>query len=295
MTNSRRTRSTPASSTRTNSTRRACIIGWPAKQSRSPKLHGYWLKHYGIDGDYGVEEQPPEKFDDFFLNLAAHGYVGCNVTMPHKDRAFALSTPDARAALVGAANTIWLDQGTLRATNTDVEGFVGGLDARAPGWDKRAQTAIVLGAGGAGRAVVCGFVERGINMIHVVNRTADKAAALRERFGSSVHAAAWRDLPRLLADADVLANTTSMGMAGKDALPMIDLSVMRRGAVVGDAIYVPLVTPLLAAAKAQGFATMDGLDMLLHQAVRGFELWFGRRPEVTQALRDMLVADILGA
>lgn len=275
-------------------TRRACVIGWPAKQSRSPKLHGYWIKRYGIDGDYVIEEQPPEKFDEFFLNLAAHGYVGCNITMPHKDRAFALSKPDARASAVGAANCIWIAEDTLNATNTDVEGFVGGLDQRAPGWDKRTDSAIVLGAGGAGRAVVCGFVERGIKSIHVVNRSKDKAEAMTARFGSSVHAASWEDLPRLLKGAGLLANTTSLGMTGKDTMPPIDLSVMRRDAIVGDAIYIPLVTPLLAAAKAQGFATMDGLDMLLHQAVRGFELWFGRRPEVTQELRDLLVADILG-
>lgn len=278
----------------TRKTRRACVIGWPAKQSRSPKLHGYWIKRYGIDGDYVIEEQPPEKFDEFFLNLGANGYVGCNITMPHKDRAFALAKPDARAKAVGAANCIWIADGVLNATNTDVEGFASGLDQRAPGWDKRADTAIVLGAGGAGRAVVCGFVERGIKTIHVVNRSKDKAEAMTARFGSSVHAATWEELPRLLNGAGLLANTTSLGMTGKDVMPPVDLSVMRRDAVVGDAIYVPLVTPLQAAAKAQGFATMDGLDMLLHQAVRGFELWFGKRPEVTQELRDLLVADILG-
>ncbi len=276
-------------------TRRACIIGWPAKQSRSPKLHGYWIKRYGIDGEYRVEEHPPETFDDVFRGLAAQGYVGCNVTMPHKDRAFALSQPDARATAVGAANTIWLEDGTLYSTNTDVEGFVGGLDARAPGWTTRTKTAIVLGAGGAGRAVVCGFVERGIRDIHVVNRSPDKAEAMRARFGSSVHAATWEDLPRLLNGADLLANTTSLGMSDKDVMPPLTLSLMQRRAIVADAIYVPLVTPLLSAAGAQGLVTMDGLDMLMHQAVRGFELWFGKRPDVTQELRDLLVADILAA
>ncbi len=275
-------------------TRRACIVGWPAKQSRSPKLHSYWLDKYGIDGAYRIEEQPPEHFDAFLSDLAGRGYVGCNITMPHKDRAFALAMPDARATAVGAANTIWLANGRLHATNTDVEGFVHGLDARAPGWAGRTRTAVVLGAGGAGRAVVCGFVERGIATIHVVNRSPDKAADMRERFGPSVHPATWDDLPRLLSGADLLANTTSIGMAGKDVMPPLDLSRMRASAIVADVVYIPLVTPLLAAATASGFTTMDGLDMLMHQAVRGFELWFGRRPDVTQELRDLLVADILG-
>ena len=273
--------------------RAACIVGYPVKQSRSPKLHGYWIRTYGIAGDYRAEEIAPENFDAFFTNLSAHGYVGCNITMPHKDRAFALSAPDARAMAVGAANTIWLDGGTLRSTNTDVEGFIGGLDARAPGWDRRTRRAVVLGAGGTGRAIVCGFLERGIKEIHVVNRSRDKADALSERFGSAVSSAGWQDLPKLLAGAGLLANSTSLGMDGKDPMPPLDLSVMRRDAVVGDAIYVPLETKLIAAARAQSFQTMDGLDMLMHQAVRGFELWFGRRPEVTQELRDLLVADLL--
>jgi shikimate dehydrogenase len=272
--------------------RRACIVGWPVKQSRSPKLHGYWLKRYGIDGAYGAEEQSPETFDAFLLNLEARGYVGCNVTMPHKERAFALSKPDARAVAVGASNTVWIANGALHSTNTDVDGFIHGLDARAPGWDARTDVAVVLGAGGAGRAVVCGFVERGIKEIHVVNRSAERAVAMRTWFGSSVHAASWDDLPRLLKGAGLLANTTSMGMAATEPMPPLDLAAMQANAVVGDAIYVPLVTPLLAAAKRQGLVTMDGLDMLLYQAVRGFEQWFGTRPEVTQELRDVLVADI---
>jgi shikimate dehydrogenase len=276
----------------TNSTRAACVIGWPAKQSRSPKLHGYWIKRYGIDGDYRAEEVKPEDFPAFIQNLAAHGYIGANITMPHKDAAFALSQPDDRAKAVGASNTVWLDNGALRSTNTDVEGFIGALDASAPGWDKRTEKAVVLGAGGAGRAVVYGLIERGLKTIHVANRTYEKAVAFRERFGPSVHPARWEDVPRLLDGAQLLANSTSLGMNGQPELE-IDLSPMANEAVVSDIVYIPLKTKLLAAAEQRGFKTSNGLDMLLYQAVRGFHLWFGVKPEVTTELRDLLVADIL--
>lgn len=272
-------------------TRRACVMGWPAKHSRSPKLHGYWLKEYGIDGDYRVEERSPEEFPDFVRNLARHGYVGGNVTMPHKDAAFALAEPDERAKAVGAANTLWLEDGRLRATNTDVEGFIGALDANAPGWDQRFSSAVVLGAGGAGRAVVCGLIERGLKTIHVVNRTFEKAQAFRERFGERIEPARWEHIPRLIMGKVLLVNSTALGMKGQPPLE-IDLSPMAAGSVVADIVYVPLQTPLLAAAVARGFATSNGLDMLLHQAVRGFELWFGRRPEVTRELFELLAADI---
>ncbi len=273
-------------------TRSACVIGFPAKHSRSPKLHGYWIKRYGVDGDYRVEEIPPNEFPAFVTNLAAHCYVGANVTLPHKEKAFELSEPDARAKAVGASNTLWLDGGRLRSTNTDVEGFIGALDACAPGWDKRGGDAVVLGAGGAGRAVVYGLIERGIKRIHVVNRTFERAAAFRERFGDSVQPTRWEDMSRVLARATLLANATSLGMKGQPELT-IDLASMAANAVVSDIVYIPLKTGVLQKAEARGFKTSNGLDMLLYQAVRGFELWFGVRPEVTKDLRDMLVADIL--
>ena len=272
--------------------RAACVIGWPAKHSRSPKLHGHWIKRYGIDGDYRIEERTPEEFPGFIQNLAANGYVGANITMPHKDAALALSAPDERARAVGAANTLWLDNGKLRSTNTDVEGFIGALDAASPGWDKRTDSAVVLGAGGAGRAVVYGLVERGIKTIHVVNRTFEKAEAFRDRFGPSVQPAHWADLSRLLKGSKLLVNATSLGMKGQPELA-IDLSTLADDAVVSDIIYVPLKTPLLVAAEQRGLATSNGLDMLLHQAVRGFELWFGVRPIVTKELFDLLAADIV--
>ncbi len=271
--------------------RLACVIGWPAKQSRSPKLHGYWIKRYGIDGDYRVEERSPEDFPAFVRDLARHGYVGANVTMPHKDVALTLSEPDARARTVGAANTLWLDQGRLRSTNTDVEGFLGALDAAAPGWHDHAERAVVLGAGGAARAVVYGLIERGVGTVHVVNRTVAKAAAFRERFGARVEPARWDDLPRLLEGARLLANATSLGMTGQPALS-VDLGRLAADAVVADAVYIPLKTDLLAAAERRGLKTSNGLDMLLHQAVGGFERWFGVRPEVTRELFDLLAADL---
>ena len=269
----------------------ACVVGYPARHSRSPMLHGYWIKRYGLDADYRAEEIPPGEIREFLPHLADHGYVGCNVTMPHKDVAFELSEPDERAIAVGAANTLWLENGRLRSTNTDIEGFLGALDAAAPGWDQRTSEAIVLGAGGAGRALVYGLIERGIGSIHLVNRTVEKSEAMRERFGERVIPATWDQLPELLAGAKLLANATSLGMHDQPPLE-IDITGMADDAVVSDIVYVPLTTPLLAAAKARGLATSNGLDMLLHQAVRGFELWFGKRPEVTRELYDLLAADI---
>lgn len=274
--------------------RAACVIGWPAKHSRSPKLHGYWLAKYGIDGIYRAEEIAPADFPAFVKNLPTLGYAGANVTIPHKEMALALSEPDERARAVGASNTLWFENGLLRSTNTDVEGFVHAIDASAPGWDQRVSSAVVLGAGGAGRAIVYGLMERGVRSIHLVNRTLDRARELRELFGPSVKPAPWEELPALLEGASLLVNTTSLGMKGNPELE-IDPGPMADGAIVADIVYIPLKTRLLQAADARGFQTSNGLDMLLHQAVRGFELWFGVRPEVTSEQREMLVADILGA
>lgn len=271
----------------------SCVIGYPANHSRSPMLHRYWISKYGLDADYRAEEVAPDKVAALIGDLSGHGYVGANVTMPHKEIALAMSDPDARAKAVGAANTLWLEDGKLRSTNTDVEGFLGALDAASAGWDSRTGTAIVIGAGGAARAIIFGLLERGIAEIHVINRTLSKAEELRERFGSRVHASKWDALPTLLTGAQLLVNTTSLGMHGQDPLD-IDLTSLAKDAVVADIVYVPLQTKLLADAEALGFATSNGLDMLLYQAVRGFELWFGVRPVVTRELYDLLAADIAG-
>jgi shikimate dehydrogenase len=273
-----------------NKARAACLIGWPAAHSRSPLIHHYWLRTLGIDGGYNIEAVPPEGFAEFVLHLSTHGFVGANVTLPHKEHALTLSTPDARARAVGAANTLWYDGSELRSTNTDVEGFINNLDACASGWD-RATHALVLGAGGSSRAVVFGLIERGITHIHLANRTLDRAQALADQFGASVHPVAWETIESLLPRAGLLVNTTSLGMHGQPALN-VDLGLLPSHAVVADLVYVPLQTRLLAAARARGLKSADGLGMLLHQAVRGFELWFGQRPQVTSELRALVEADL---
>jgi shikimate dehydrogenase len=271
--------------------RAACLIGWPAAHSRSPLIHHYWLRTLGIAGGYNIEAVPPEGFAEFVLHLSAHGFVGANVTIPHKERALALSVPDARARAVGAANTLWYDGAELRSTNTDIEGFIGNLDAAAPGWDT-AGDALVLGAGGSSRAVVFGLIERGITRVHLANRTLDRARALADQFGESVHPVAWDAIADRVPEAGLLVNTTSLGMHGQPELA-IDVSRLPPQAVVADLVYVPLQTALLAAAGARGLRTADGLGMLLHQAVRGFELWFGQRPQVTPELRALVEADLV--
>jgi shikimate dehydrogenase len=275
----------------TTASRAACVIGWPVEHSRSPLIHNYWLKQYGIAGEYRRELVPREEFASFVKSLAARGYVGANITVPHKEAALALSEPDDRARAVGAVNTLWLDDGALRSTNTDVEGFLDNLDACAPGWDRDAKTAIVLGAGGAARAVIYGLLARGAERLVVVNRTRARAETLQQQFSERVSAAHWEDLDRALGDAALLINTTTLGMQGQPALT-VDIARLPGHAIVADLVYAPVRTPLLAAAQARNLRTADGLGMLLHQAVRGFALWFGKTPAVTPALRALVEADL---
>jgi shikimate dehydrogenase len=270
----------------------ACLIGWPAAHSRSPLIHHHWLRTLGIEGGYTIEAIPPEGFAEFVQHLSGHGFVGANVTLPHKERALALSVPDARARAVGAANTLWYDGGELRATNTDIEGFVDNLDASARGWDTTGD-ALVLGAGGSSRAVVFGLIERGIKRVHLANRTMERARALADQFGNSVQAIAWDTINEVLPRAGLLVNTTSLGMRGQPALEL-DVGLLPSNAIVADLVYVPLETALLKSARERGLKTADGLGMLLHQAVRGFELWFGQRPQVTPELRALAEADLRG-
>ena len=274
----------------TASTRAACIIGWPVEHSRSPLIHNYWLKTYRIPGEYRSEAVPPDQFRAFVQSLADRGYVGANVTVPHKEAALAWSQPDDRARAIGAANTLWLD-GVLRSTNTDVEGFLDNLDACAPGWDRGLSKAVVLGAGGAGRAVVYALLERGIDRIVVANRTVRRGEGLRERFGARVHPVPWDERNAVLADVALLVNTTTLGMAGQPDLG-VEVGHLPSHAIVADLVYVPLVTPLMLAAKSRELRVADGLGMLMHQAVRGFLLWFGKKPEVTAELRALLEADL---
>jgi shikimate dehydrogenase len=273
--------------------RAACLIGWPAAHSRSPLIHHYWLRTLGIEGGYSIEAIPPEGFAEFVSHLSAHGFVGANVTIPHKERALVLTAPDARARAVGAANTLWYEGNELRSTNTDIEGFLGNLDASAPGWDVTSE-ALVLGAGGSSRAVVFGLIERGIKRVYLANRTIERAHALAERFGKAVRPIEWNAIGETLSRAGLLVNTTSLGMRGQPPLKL-DIERLPAEAIVADLVYVPLETSLLQAARARGLRTADGLGMLLHQAVRGFELWFGQRPQVTPELRALVEADLRGA
>jgi shikimate dehydrogenase len=269
----------------------ACIIGWPVEHSRSPLIHNYWLKTYGIAGEYRSEAVPPDKFEGFVQSLAARDYVGANVTVPHKEKALAYSLPDDCAQAVGAANTLWIAEGFLHATNTDVEGFLNNLDACAPQWDRGLGNAVVLGAGGAARAVVYALLTRRVERITVVNRTAHRAEVLRQRFLERLQVAPWEELNGRLGDADLFVNTTTLGMAGQPELDA-DIGRLPGHAIVADLVYVPLTTPLIGTARARGLRTADGLGMLLHQAVRGFELWFGRKPAVTAELRAVVEADL---
>jgi len=270
----------------------ACVVGWPVEHSRSPLIHNHWIRQLGLQAEYRREAVPPDRFADFAAHLADRGYIGANVTVPHKEAALELSAPDALAAAVGAANTLWLDDGVLRSTNTDVEGFVASLDAGVPDWAKDVERAVVLGAGGAARAVVFGLLEQGVRHIHVVNRSLDRATAMGRRFGDRVVPARWDQRHDLLAGAGLLVNTTTLGMAGQPRLE-IDLAPLAPAAVVADIVYSPLVTPLLAAARARGLRTVDGLGMLLHQAAGAFTRFFGRRPRVTQGLRTLVEADLM--
>jgi shikimate dehydrogenase len=271
--------------------KRAFVAGHPITHSRSPKIHGYWLAKYGIDGSYHAIDVAPENFAEFLMTLQLNGYRGGNVTIPHKEAAFALVTRrDDAAEQIGAVNTLWVEDDHLWGGNTDGHGFAANLDDRAPGWAANGP-AVVLGAGGASRAVVHALKQRGVGDIRIVNRTLARAEELRRRFGNGVSTHGVAATDELLADAGLLVNTTALGMHGNEGLPA-DPAGLPAHAIVTDIVYVPLETPLLAAARACGLKTVDGLGMLLHQAVPGFERWFGSRPQVTAELRQMIVDDI---
>jgi shikimate dehydrogenase len=272
--------------------KRACVIGWPIGHSRSPLIHGYWLKTYGIDGEYIRLPVQPEEAEAFFASLAASGFAGCNVTVPHKEAAFrAAARPDAAARSVLAANTLWLEDGVLCASNTDIHGFLTNLDEQAPGWDKSSRPAAVLGAGGAARGVIRGLLDRGITEIRLANRTRERAEAMAAGFGDAVRSFDWEARSSLLKSCGLLVNTTMLGMTGQPPLD-IDLTALPPEAVVSDIVYSPLETALLRSARDRGLRTADGLGMLLHQAVPGFEKWFGVRPQVTSELRALIIADL---
>ncbi len=273
-------------------TKRACVIGWPIEHSRSPLIHNYWIKQYKLDAEYGREAVKPEELPGFVRSLRERGYVGCNVTIPHKEAVFALTEPDNRADAVGAANTLFYGGDVLRSTNTDVEGFLGNLDQATPAWDRGLETAVVLGAGGGAKAVVFALLSREVRRIYLVNRTPARAEVLRKKFGS-------RSSSRQLGRTDRAARR-------RRAAGQYDVARHGRAAAARDQSARParrwwsptLSTRrwrrnLLKVARDRGLRTADGLGMLLHQAVRGFQLWFGVRPEVTPELRALVEKDLL--
>ncbi|WP_119270738.1 shikimate dehydrogenase [Taklimakanibacter deserti] len=273
-------------------TRKACVIGWPISHSRSPIIHGYWLERYGIDGAYERIAVPPDDLPSFFKSLGEKGYVGCNVTLPHKEGAFrAVRVADAATTRLGVVNTVFHRDGELWGTSTDGEGFLANLSDHVPDWQAKDRSVVILGAGGAARAIVGALLDAGCRRLLVVNRTLARAEELRRDFGPRVEPRQWMDVEKLLEDADLLVNTTSLGMSGQPRLAL-DLDHLPRSAVVTDIVYTPLETDLLIRARARGNVVVPGLGMLLHQAVRGFELWFGHRPEVTVELHDLVARDI---
>jgi shikimate dehydrogenase len=272
--------------------KRACVIGWPIDHSRSPAIHGYWLSKYGIPGSYTKEAVKPEEVAGFLGLLAERGLAGCNVTVPHKEAAFAAAAHlEDSARATGAANTLWLEAGRLHAANTDTYGFMTYLDACAPEWKARDAPVAILGAGGAARAIVFGFLQAGVAEVRVFNRTRGRAEALAKQFGAKVKVFDWDERVEQARGASVVVNTTSLGLKGDGSVGM-DFSGFDAACVAADIVYVPLETEFLRDAKARGLKTVDGLGMLLHQAVPGFEKWFGVRPEVTPDLYARIAADI---
>lgn len=272
--------------------KKACVIGWPITHSRSPLIHNYWLKQLGIEGRYERVPIEPAALEQFISSLARSGYLGCNVTIPHKEAVSRLVTiADEDTQAIGTVNTVYLREARIFGTNTDAEGFLANLNWRAPELELSNQLVVVLGAGGSSLAVVAALLSAGVPGIAIVNRTHERAEAVRKRFGHRVQPVSWERREDVLTSASLLVNTTSLGMTGQ---PRMDLDLRRLpdSAVVTDIVYSPLVTPLLRQAAQRGLKTVTGLGMLLHQAVRGFELWFGQRPDVTQTLYDLVAMDI---
>lgn len=270
---------------------RAFVIGHPIGHSRSPLMHGYWMQRHGIGGRYEKRDIPPDALGGFIRQFRDRHWVGANVTIPHKVAVMDhLDHIDDVARAMGAVNCIWWDGAQLVGGNTDASGLIGNLDEQAPGWGTPPATAVILGAGGAARAAAFGMRSRGIDVV-LVNRTHARAADLARHFGTGVAARPMDDLPELLAQADLLVNATSLGMAGQPPLD-IDLSPMKGGAVVCDLVYVPLRTDLLIRAAGHGLRIADGLGMLLHQGAEGFRRWFGVAPAITPELRELLERDI---
>lgn len=270
---------------------RAGVIGNPISHSLSPKLHGHWLRRYGIEGSYDALQVTEDALERTLRSLPAQGYVGVNVTLPHKVAVLQIADQlTDRATLIGAANTLtFKDDGRIFADNTDGYGFLENLRQGAPGWDAKSGPAVVFGAGGAARAVIVSLIEAGVPEIILTNRTRPKAESLRADFGARIRIIDWVQAGSVLSDAATVVNTTSLGMKGGQEF-RVPLDGLRSGTVVTDIVYTPLRTKFLDAAAEKGCVTVDGLGMLLHQGVPGFERWFGKRPEVDDDLRRAILS-----
>ena len=268
----------------------AGVIGSPIAHSRSPRLQNYWLRKYGIRGHYIPMDVTRDKLENVIRTLPDMGFVGVNITIPHKETVMNIVDQITdRATLIGAANTlIFRKDGKIHADNTDGYGFFETLQSSAPTWDPKAGPAVVLGAGGAARAVVASLTGAGVPEVLLCNRTRIRAEQLREDFGLRVKVVDWVKAGNILEEANLVVNTTSLGMVGKPEL-RVPLDGLRKEMTVMDLVYTPLKTHLLQTAEAAGCTTVDGLGMLLHQAVPGFERWFGVRPEVDDATRKAVL------
>lgn len=271
---------------------KACVIGFPIKHSRSPLIHGHWLNILGIEGNYERIEVSPDSLAAFLGDLARNGYAGCNITLPHKERAAALvDHVDDRVTRTGSVNTVYVRDYETWATSTDGEGFVENINWRVPEFEFAGKTATVMGAGGSARAIVDELLRRDVENVILANRTLERASAIADVFGERVLAIPFPAISQYLPKTDLLVNTTSAGIVDQQSLE-IPLEHLPEHAIVTDINYVPLLTPFLLQAISQGLTIVPGLGMLLHQAVKGFEIWFGIRPTVTEDLYDLIARDI---
>ena len=268
----------------------AAVIGHPVNHSRSPRMHNFWLAHFGLEGYYIPLDIDPKKFERSIRNLPELGLVGANITIPYKEKVLKIADKISdRAALVGAANTLtFLQNGGIYADNTDGYGFLQNIKSKYKDWSAREGITVVFGAGGASRAILAALIEDGASDIILANRRRSRADQLRSDFGAKIKVVEWMKIQNYLSEASTIINTTSLGMVGKTDLP-IPLNALKKNTLVTDIVYTPIETHLLATAAKMGCRTVDGLGMLIHQAIPGFERWFGIKPGDSQALRELLI------
>ena len=268
----------------------AAVIGHPVNHSRSPRMHNYWLAQFGLEGYYIPLDIDPKKFERGIRNLPELGFVGANITIPYKEKVLKIADKISdRAALVGAANTLtFLQNGGIYADNTDGYGFLQNIKSKYKDWSASEGISVVFGAGGASRAILGALIEDGASDIILTNRTRSRADQLRSDFGAKVKVVEWMKIQNYLSDASTIVNTTSLGMVGNTDLP-IPLNTLKKNTLVTDIVYTPIETHLLATAAKMGCRTVDGLGMLIHQAIPGFERWFGIKPGDSQPLRELLI------